>query len=591
MLPDDGSQLSVFDFLLKIPVIISRYDRVVFWNVEPANSETFCFWPTAIKNEVEFYDLLFLWGIICATIELFEIKDSQFRFSMPEKLLGQVAELKYSQFESSENIQMFFQFEPSDKKIGKANLKNSKIYGAESQKTFIVSRATSDKKEEFSYIDVNSIINKSEELYLENRDLEAAVEVLSLLKNELMLKQKSISKDIKMAKNIQRGIIPQKIPDWNGIQFGIIYLPMQEVSGDYYDYFNIDMESLGILLSDVSGHGIPAAFITAISKLLFTNHKEGSPSEIFGNVNYEILDLIKKQGYLTCFYGQINSNHLMRYALAGHPNPILLRYRTSEISLLEGEGTYLGIFEEAREFYKDYSVQLQPGDKIFVYTDGFLEGQNDKGEEFDLERFKQVILKTKDLDVKKTTDYIKDEYFQFCKGTDQGDDVTLLVFGISQDMDKLEGFIHKAEQLFLQRKYALACQSLHDAYQVFPNDTSILLLLGEYYTKSKNFNQSIRYLTDYNKLKKSNEFSYYLLGYCYYRIKDYMNAQIMLQRAIALKNNNLTAMYHLCKVHIRVNETQKAKKLLEKILAISPYYRPAKILLRKVVRILAESQE
>lgn len=127
--------------------------------------------------------------------------------------------------------------------------------------------------EEISIVDVKDVVGKSRELAIENRDLEAAVEVLKSFKQELEKKQLSMAKDLRLAKNIQKGLIPEIIPDWNGIQFWTAFAPMQEVSGDYYDYFPYNMDKLGVAVCDVSGHGVPAAFITALSKLLFSNFK------------------------------------------------------------------------------------------------------------------------------------------------------------------------------------------------------------------------------------------------------------------------------------------------------------------------------
>ncbi|MCP5498814.1 MAG: SpoIIE family protein phosphatase [Leptospiraceae bacterium] len=571
-LPPHDQEIELLELLYRLPLIFNRYNRLI--QIIPHTSIKehlqYTFSSTGNKRE-KWYDLLFLYGILEACFSLYTVKESSFSlvdqrqefpylkpyFQIPSEYAGRKTLIEITWPENIKRVSRTdFSYEPIQQTINR---------------TFIVSSVdTLEEKESYSLIDVQKLIEQSEKLYLEKRDLEAAVEVLSLLKNELMLKQKSLTKDLKMARNIQIGIIPQKIPDWRGIQFGIMFRPMQEVSGDYYDYFNFENNRLGILLSDVSGHGIPAAFITAISKLLFSNNKQDTPSEIFGHINYELIDLIKKQGYLTCFYGIIDSNYEITYALAGHPGPILYRYETGEILMLDGEGTYLGIFEEAREFYKDYKLKLEPGDKIFVYTDGMLEGKSDTGKEFDLEVLKETILKTRDLDVKKTTEFIETEYRNFCRGTDQSDDVTLLVFGLSLDMHRLEEYITLAEDYAFDSNYKNACELLEEAYSLFPNDSSILLMLGNYYTRRRMFDEAVHYIEDYNKIKKKNPRSYLLLAYCHYKRKDYQKAEIDLYRSISLDPQNRRALNLLFLVSVRENLISKAKNILEKIKLLYP---------------------
>ncbi|HNE10840.1 MAG TPA: SpoIIE family protein phosphatase, partial [Leptospiraceae bacterium] len=458
-------------------------------------------------------------------------------------------------------------------KVGKTNI--NKISPAFETKTFVISTLNDSNQGEYSYIDLNDIFSKSKELYIENRDLEAAVEVLKSLRNELMIKQKSITKDLKIARNIQRGIIPQRIPDWRGLQFAVSFMPMQEVSGDYYDYFNFGSNRLGILVSDVSGHGVPAAFITAISKLLFTNYKLDSPSEILGNANSELLDLVKQQGYLTCFYGIFDSNYEMTYSVAGHPRPILLRSKTKEVVVLEGEGTFLGMFDDARDHFRDYKVKLEPGDKLFVFTDGLIEAVNDAGEQFQQEKLIRFILDSADMDVKSSIDYIIKNFNQYCRGTDQGDDITLLGIGLSLNMEAFDKHHLEAERNFNNKNYELAAEHLIKANSILPNDLSILLLLGKCYAKTRNYVEAIKYLEEYNSLKTDNADSHLILGYCFYKLENYGRAELELQKSISLRSGNLPALYNLAKTFAKENYPDKALDTINKILVIDPYYTPA----------------
>jgi hypothetical protein len=274
---------------LRIPIAISKYLLYFRLKVIQINEKSVVYSIHSEEGSMEkVYDFCFLKGIFEGTIMLFQIKNWKL---IVEKTINSEVDGKYiesaGELNSNESL-IRMEWEDSTIQVGKSAL-NASLPPRVSQ-TFVISETDNKENVEFSYIDLNAVINKSKELVIENRDLEAAVEVLNSLRDEMIVKHKAISKDLRMARNIQRGIIPQHIQDWKGLQFDFSYLPMQEVSGDYYDYFNFGSNKIGIMLSDVSGHGVPAAFITAISKLLFTNYKLDSPAEIFSNANRELID-------------------------------------------------------------------------------------------------------------------------------------------------------------------------------------------------------------------------------------------------------------------------------------------------------------
>ena len=576
ILPSDDVQIEFEELISRLPLLIDHYIRYI-------EIKTISYSKNRLKIEFQFqkkiketwYDLIFLRGILQGASILFQVKGCKTTL-----LETSLSEIDFRFFEKSEHTKfnakksiVEISWEECKIKVGKTNI--NKISPAFESKTFVISSLGEADKGQYSYIDLNDIFSKSKELYIENRDLEAAVEVLKSLRNELVLKQKSITKDLKIARNIQRGIIPQRIPDWRGLQFAVSFMPMQEVSGDYYDYFNFGSNRLGVLVSDVSGHGVPAAFITAISKLLFTNYKLDSPSEILGNANSELLDLVKQQGYLTCFYGIFDSDYVMTYFIAGHPRPILMRSKTKEIIVLDGEGTFLGMFDDARDHFRDYKIKLEPGDKLFVYTDGLIEGQNDVGEQFQQENLIKCILETSEMDVKSSIEFIMKRFNNYCRGTDQGDDITLLGIGLSLNMEAFDKHKLEAEKSFNNAEYELAADHLIQANTILPNDLSILLLLGKCYAKTRNYLLAIKYLEEYNSLKTYNADSHLILGYCFYKLENYGRAELELQKSISLRSGNLPALYNLAKTFTKENFPDKAFDVIQKILSIDQNYTPA----------------
>ncbi len=166
---------------------------------------------------------------------------------------------------------------------------------------------------------MRQVISRASQLHHDKRELSTAVEYLHVANEELDKRLTENKKQRRMAANIQKGFIPAGIPDWEGLQFWVHFQPMEEVSGDLYDYFITNDGRLAYLVCDVSGHGVPAALISAIAKISFQNHRhqtEARPSDVFSNVNLDILNHVKMEGYLTAFYMIIDTN----FTLTGSPH-------------------------------------------------------------------------------------------------------------------------------------------------------------------------------------------------------------------------------------------------------------------------------
>ncbi len=583
LLPNDDTQISFLEMINKIPILAARFSRVFWLNLDIRSENSVVFEFDYLEgNREKWYDILFFKGILEGAAILFQINDRTIEL-LETRLSGIIidhSELgKNIKFGSGKNF-MQITWKDTPTKVGKTNIdKEIKLI---QPKTFFISTIDETEKEKFSFVELSTVLEKSRQLMIENRDLETIVQVLNSLKTELEIKQKSFTKDLRMARNIQKGIIPQRIPDWKGLQFWVKFFPLQEVSGDYYDYFNFGSNKIGLLVSDVSGHGVPAAFITAISKLLFSQHKLDSPSEIFAIVNRELLDLVKQQGYLTSFYALINSDYEVLYSLAGHPRPILAKYKTGEVILLEGEGTYLGMFPDAREFYKDYKLKLEPGDKLFIYTDGILEGQDVDGERFEIGRLMSAIKESMELGVKESTEFIFSKFNHFCRGTDANDDQTLLAIGVSPHLEEYKAYVLAAEKHYRDRNYSEACKSLLKANKILPRDLWTLFSLGKFYAKNKEYENAIHFLDEYNNLKTYNADAFQILGYCHYQLGHYELAEEKLHSSISLRAENIPAMYNLARTQIKLAKNDDAKITLRKILAIKENFEPAKALLNKI---------
>jgi len=215
----------------------------------------------------------------------------------------------------------------------------------------------------------------------------------TLAKEERLLE---INKELQIANQIQSSILPREVPRLAGLEIAARYVPMSAVAGDFYDFLVLDEQHIGILVADVTGHGVPAALIASMLKVAFagqTAHAE-DPARVLAGLNRALCGKFEEH-FVTAAYVFVDlEKFAVRYAGAGHP-PLLLASRSgplapiSESREIEANGLMLGLFPEAT--YSSVEVQLDAGDRILLYTDGILEAMNSTREEFGKSRLKQFL--------------------------------------------------------------------------------------------------------------------------------------------------------------------------------------------------------
>lgn len=186
----------------------------------------------------------------------------------------------------------------------------------------------------------------------------------------------SLTGELRLAGLVQQDFLPSQLPNNEQMQWSTLFLPAEWVSGDIYNILRIDEQHIGFYIADVVGHGMPAALLTIFLKqalvmreTIDNNYRIFSPAEVMKNLNVR-LAVQKLSGYqfATCCYCLLNTKTLqLTYARAGHPYPVLIR-RKEKTQQLEIRGSLLGIFEQAE--YTQQTVQLKPGDKLLLYSDG-----------------------------------------------------------------------------------------------------------------------------------------------------------------------------------------------------------------------------
>jgi serine phosphatase RsbU (regulator of sigma subunit) len=186
----------------------------------------------------------------------------------------------------------------------------------------------------------------------------------------------NLSEQFRLAGLVQQDFLPTQLPNTDHVRWATAFLPAEWVSGDIYDIVRIDEQHIGFYVADVVGHGIPAALLTIFLKqalvmreTIDNNYHIFSPLEVMKNLNARLAKQ-KLSGYqfATCCYSLLNIKTLqLTYARAGHPYPILIR-PNEQPQQLEIRGSLLGIFGKSE--YVQRTIQLQPGDKLLLYSDG-----------------------------------------------------------------------------------------------------------------------------------------------------------------------------------------------------------------------------
>jgi sigma-B regulation protein RsbU (phosphoserine phosphatase) len=236
--------------------------------------------------------------------------------------------------------------------------------------------------------------------------------------------------ELKIARNIQMGILPKEFPpfpDRTDFDIHALTIPAREVGGDFYDFFLIDRDHLCIVIGDASGKGIPAALFMAFTKTLIKARASADieTGVLMGEVNDELSRGNPADMFITVFCAILNTvTGELRYTNGGHNPPVVIR-AGGDISYLDGPGELVvGIMEGTS--YSTRTLLLEPGDELFLYTDGVTEAMNDGEEIFSTGRLKDVLATCAGGNVSEITACVESAVTRFCGDTPQYDDITMM---------------------------------------------------------------------------------------------------------------------------------------------------------------------
>jgi serine phosphatase RsbU (regulator of sigma subunit)/tetratricopeptide (TPR) repeat protein len=300
---------------------------------------------------------------------------------------------------------------------------------------------------------------------VEEMDIDASTEVGEIaqafseitqklrISQENLAEQERLQKEMQVAQEIQQTLLPSEFPELEGYQIASYYEAAKEVGGDYFDFVEVDKDTLGIVVGDVSGKGVPGSLVMTMIRTALRTEARGvkDAAEVLAKVNDFVVNDMKKGMFVTLFYVIIDSKRRrLNYASAGHNPMILYRASTQQTYYLNPRGFPIGISlpdsDLFRKSIESDTIALTEDDILIIYTDGITEAMNQKRQLFGEERFLEGIRKNGNLAAETFVENLQQDILSFTEGMAQNDDITLVSIKEKTTAEKLE--LKRAKKVF-----------------------------------------------------------------------------------------------------------------------------------------------
>ncbi len=241
--------------------------------------------------------------------------------------------------------------------------------------------------------------------------------------------------ELNVAGEVQQNMFP-KIQENERYNCSIFHKSPGKISSDYYDIFELADGSIGFLILDVSGHGVPAALITMTAKEKFRRlaPDHDDPAELIRTVNTEICGILNDDKFsglfFSAFYLILDSKNYIRYCNAAHQESFLVRHERKKIAPLVTDGSLIGISEDMNSKYRSKRVLIQSRDRIIMYSDGISEASNDDDEKYGMDRLVKSISRSYTLPIEEMLDSLVNDLGSFTDIDSLKDDATLIVIEV-----------------------------------------------------------------------------------------------------------------------------------------------------------------
>ena len=253
--------------------------------------------------------------------------------------------------------------------------------------------------------------------------------VLRGIREQLTLQLQAIQKELETARQIQLSILPAQIPRLEGLDIAARYIPMTSVAGDFYDFIVVDENRVGILIADVSGHGMPAALIASMIKIAFAAQvpHAADPAQVLSGLNQALCGKFEYH-FVTAAYVFVDmAKGTLTYAGAGHPPMLIWGASFPGVRDVEENGLFLGKFPWAT--YTSVQLDLGANDWCLLYTDGIPETMNHSDIEFGTERFREFLAADQSSSADQLADNLLEELSRWAArgpGEELDDDITVV---------------------------------------------------------------------------------------------------------------------------------------------------------------------
>lgn len=401
------------------------------------------------------------------------------------------------------------------------------------------------------------------------------VESFNQMSDDLKTNREIMDFELNIARKIQSAILPQQLTV-RQLTTTVHYNPLYTVSGDFYDIHELEDGSVAVFIADASGHGVPAAFLTIMAKIYFSDfvRENPQPSVVLSRMNECLAGYFEGAGlYMTAFYMRIFPDNRAVYCNGMHPEPILMRANGSH-ELLEASAFYVGMMKEVFKEFEDVEIKLHAGDQLVLYTDGFTEAKNNNDEEFTSERFVETIKTAATNEPAQLIRSALTEVMDFVGGAKRTDDETLIVCQVGDPVmfhTKKEGtqMQHSDEELsqnpHYQRKLAdyVEVLSLGEPVRTIWNAAQKDLQEKDFVTALAGFNA----IAEAYGNKPALSFRQAL---CYYRIRLYDACAVALSKCLAAAPENPDANALFSLLALKTNDLGKALHYIEKAVSGNP---------------------
>jgi len=248
-----------------------------------------------------------------------------------------------------------------------------------------------------------------------------------------LVKKERLERELELARQVQQSVLPRIFPLVPGYAFAAHNEPARRVGGDFYDVILLDADRFGVVIGDVSDKGMPAALYMALTRslLLAEARREPSPRAVLSNVHRLLLELGQPPMFVTVFYAVVDgSARRLTYSRAGHERPVLLR--DGRAHFLAGAGAFLGLMEDIDQTLTEEQIDLAPGDRLVLYTDGLTDAQSADGRTFSLERLVALLQAHAGLSPDEICDRVFAGLAAYQDSADQYDDMTMVVVEVNR---------------------------------------------------------------------------------------------------------------------------------------------------------------